>query len=153
MDARLSLEEDLAAWLCSERCTAEDCTSVISHFSLFLFLLSVCKQWHSRAPAPKSQAERIVSIRMHGIIFKIYEDASPEILLDSFSHRHIEVGHILWSYKQPLIYALLCLICSSQGAEGTGREGAWLSDWASASHDADCLFVYMFGLLILSSGL
>lgn len=33
------------------------------------------------------------------------------------------------------------------------REGAGLNDWASASQDADCLFVYMFGLLILSSGL
>lgn len=86
MDGWLCSEED---WLCSERCTAEHCGSVICHFSLsrFSLSLSVCKQWHSHAPAPASTrtTERlgILSIHVPGIKFKIYVEAPPEMLHDS----------------------------------------------------------------------
>lgn len=46
-----------------------------------------------------------MSLHMLGVYFKIYEEMSPKISLEPclFSQRGIEVGHILWSYKQPQI--------------------------------------------------
>lgn len=86
--------------------------------------------------------ERIVSSCMHGIVFKIYEEASSEILLDSFSQRNIEVGHILWSYKQPLIYALFHLIRTSQGAEEDwGRESGSVTEPLQAMMQIVYLFI------------
>lgn len=54
LDGCLGFEED---YLYGS--VARDCGSVVAHFSLsqFTFALSVCKQRHSHAPAPTSQAE------------------------------------------------------------------------------------------------
>lgn len=78
---------------------------------------------------------------MPGRVFKIYEEASSEILSDSFTQRNIEVGHILWSSKQPLIYALFHLIHTSQGAR---EDGGRKSDSVTEPLQAMMQIVYLF---------
>lgn len=76
-----------AIWHCSERCTAEHCGSVISHFSqTHLPFCSFCQQTMAQpclSPHKLSKASLAkASFCMHETLFKIYEGASSEMLLE-----------------------------------------------------------------------
>lgn len=159
MDGCLSSEEGR---LSTERCTAEHCGSVISHFSVSRFLfLSVCKQWHSHAPAPKSQAQSgygLCVLHMHGMgiqdkyFYYLHIIRSVRLLIDA-TLKWVTLCHPI-NGPRLCTDALSRLIGGSQRCQRRLRESELSSlTEAVASQNADCLFVYMFGLLILSSGL
>ena len=87
MDECLSLEED---WLCG--CVVRDVllsivdlSSVMFSLSGFLFLFlsaNNCTAMHQH-PQTEHREVRDCIYPMHGILFKIYEEVSPEILLES----------------------------------------------------------------------
>lgn len=160
MDGCLRWEED---WLCG--CAVRDVllsivdlSSVISLCLAFLFLFLSANNGTAMHRHPQAK-HREVSISPHA--WNTIQD-----LWRSVSWNIIRISRLLASAT--LKWVTFCdLISSPKLCSNTlppshlqftrcrrrRREGDEPDDWASASQDADCLFVYMFGLLILSSGL
>lgn len=162
MNGCLSLEED---WLygCVVRdvlLSIVDLSSVISLCLAFFFLFLSANNGTAMHQYPQANTERL------GICISPHAWNTIQDLWRSVSWNIIRILRLLVSAT--LKWVTFCdLISSPKLCSSTlppfhlqftrcrrrRREGAGLVEWASASQDADCLFVYMFGLLILSSGL
>lgn len=150
-----------AIWQCGNSSEMYCWTLWMCHQSFLsvslLFALSEGEQWHSHGPAPTSQTRRlgIAHLCVHETLFKIYEEVSSEMLLESCVFQSVR----RWSRSHFVIFIRSPKLCSQHSFlshlqftryrnKTEGGNWAWwqslckLGCWLSI-----CLYVWTFNLV------